>query len=638
MASSAPSANSAPTVDTEPSSPAQTETTTTIEPFAPLKERRLHSITIPLYKKGKHRAGIHAGEPMGPAAWDEAMRVYDDSVPDIAPPATEKLTMMRFSGTNDKPSTPDALAEGAPESGLSDTPASGSSTNNGPFDVDVFMHTVANNDTPPSPLILPTAASSAARSLRNQTDKSFSSKTGEKTKKSKSGTLAGTLEGATKGFLETHLLEYTHMGLNPPAAAETAVKFRERVGDNEIKGVTFICSQERVQNKRFKDLTGQHEHLAKVVGDMQKNTVATDPSFIHVREAVAENRKAIDGMRDTDEELYGAVQELRNEADETFTFMDDIRKRIDALEALNHRVSAPTQPNSQGTTSAVPAFAQGAPPGANTFSGVTGPSGYTVAISNGVPGPGGYTVAPNNGAPTGYSNMYDTYGNASGAPILQNAPGGGGGASVPNSAFVTPGNNPPATNFRNMAGEANTPSFNAPYNSADNMVATRQNVQTTSAPAAGNPQTTPTSANATQGDQGQKRQATSGRFNPRKKQRMDNGEPYYCDVAFGPNGPGKPEPQMRSAIGIVVKAAEDRGENVDLSAADVWSAKPLGNMISIRFKSHEKANVFISLVTRNPPLPNQTASIRNSSASSVGTGSGDMESMLDVLRGTNQTR
>ncbi|KAJ7733697.1 hypothetical protein B0H16DRAFT_162283 [Mycena metata] len=477
------------------------------------------------------------------------------------------------------------------------------------------------------PLILPTATSSAARSLRNQTDKSFTSKTGEKTKKAKGGSLAGTLEGSPNGFLETHLLEFTHMGLNPPTAGETANKFRDRLGDNEIKGVTFICAQERVNNKRFKDLTGQHEHLAKVVGEMQKHNVS-EPAFIQARTAVAENRKAIDDIRDTDEEIHGAVQELRNEADESAAALSDMRKRLNALEAFSHSTSAPTL---HGNTLAGPAATHNSSTGFNNLAAATGFAGSSAPANGFHTGHGAPTQTPavpnTPNAYGGFNNGgYSTQSNSAAMPNIQNMPITGGVPVDYNAAYSTHG----AAHFQNSAGNSQSVA-----GSAQNTPAVA-NFQNTGASTTGSPQNHP-SAGGAQGQQGQKRQANT-KFKPRKKQHMDNGETYYRDVIYGAVGAGVPDDQTTSVIAYLVKVAEGRGEHIVLSASDVWSTKPVGNMLSIRFKSHDKANTFISLVTRTPPLPNQTASFRTTAATGTTNAPASTEAMLDVLRGTNQTR
>ncbi|KAJ7802722.1 hypothetical protein B0H13DRAFT_2389394 [Mycena leptocephala] len=215
--------------------------------------------------------------------------------------------------------------------------ASMSSADDGAFNVDSFLHSVATHEVPLSSLILPEAAPSASRSLRNATDKSFNSRTGTEKSKTKS---RGALDGMPKGFLETDLLNFSHFGLHIPCATDTAAKFREKMTENEIKLVTYHCSQEHVGNKWRKDMTGQHEQLAQI-----------DPKFIAVHNAVSINRKAINDVHDAlpTTAFYNSVQEMRDEIDTLSiswrgqTRSCAIRSEIAAMKATAHSASTYNQ-------------------------------------------------------------------------------------------------------------------------------------------------------------------------------------------------------------------------------------------------------------------------------------------------------
>lgn len=75
-----------------------------------------------------------------------------------------------------------------------------------------------------------------------------------------------------------------------------------------------------------------------------------------------------------------------------------------------------------------------------------------------------------------------------------------------------------------------------------------------------------------------------------------------------------------------------------LAVSDVRSvrfAPGRSNMLSIRFKGHDKARTFIGLVQRYPPLDGQHASF-SGSADGQRDIEGNTSAALDVLRGTTR--
>ncbi|KAJ7144690.1 hypothetical protein C8R46DRAFT_562254 [Mycena filopes] len=620
-------------VPTEPSSPVNSMTTQSsglLDAFPPLKERMASSIIVPLLKKGKGRAGLLQGDPaVGSVGWDQAMRSYEGSAsvghagegPASEGPAfaAEKTTVYQMGGVQSNTGAGDdgydvvhnapfprrSLAPNRMSGGDEPGPLTSiSSTDNGSFDVDVFINGFINQNEPPTPLALP---SSAARSMRNQTEKSFTTKTGGDKTKSKSKGTGGILDGTPKGFLENDVMEYSHLGLNIPCTSDTAAKYREKMTENEMKWVTYACAQERAGANWRKTVGGQVEQLAKITAEVQRSAqhpninFASYPEFTSVHTAVALNRKTLDGLLDVlpSNEFYEALQENRDDTDD---LLDQARETKVSLEATRAELAALRgliETNFHAATSVM----NMAPTGAAVSHGMMSatPSAMTTTAQN-------MPTATNfmNAAPAGIqsSNGMMTTSNFAGA-AGQNFPG----ANNSSNGFHTG-----AANGTAMAGQI---PMNAPISAA----------VSAAFPA------------AAAGNDGNKRSATA-KYGPRKRQRTDNGS--YADVIYRPvvKGNSSFDDLTAAALGLVARMATFRGEKIDLAVEDVWSTKPRGNMLSIRFKTQEKASIFAALVNRAPPLEGQTASFRNGAPNvPIASGSGTTQEMMDVLRGAGgQTR
>jgi hypothetical protein len=69
--------------------------------------------------------------------------------------------------------------------------------------------------------------------MRKQIE-SFDSRTDVEKSKEKSKSTGSPLDSALKGFSETDLVYYNHIGLTPPVCGDSAAAFRERVTQNEV--------------------------------------------------------------------------------------------------------------------------------------------------------------------------------------------------------------------------------------------------------------------------------------------------------------------------------------------------------------------------------------------------------------------
>ncbi|KAJ7728843.1 hypothetical protein DFH07DRAFT_220900 [Mycena maculata] len=89
------------------------------------------------------------------------------------------------------------------------------------------------------------------------------------------------------------------------------------------------------------------------------------------------------------------------------------------------------------------------------------------------------------------------------------------------------------------------------------------------------------------------------------------------DVIYGPVGEPSPgitaQSMAKAAVDLVTPKADHFKDRYNLATSDVKTVQFLParrDMLSVRFKSIEKARNFISLVGRYPPIPGQVASFR----------------------------
>jgi hypothetical protein len=196
-------------------------------------------------------------------------------------------------------------------------------------DVDSFLLNASNTDAPVPPITLPTAAPapSSARTLRGQSEKSFNTKTG----KAKGKGVANPLDGTPSFFLDNDLVTYNHIGITAPTD-EGAQKNRARTDQNEVKLANYIVTLERSINNNKNDANTHFAEMAKIMGEIKssvtRSTIADDPSFVDVHNAVAENRKGIQNLINSvpSAETFQALQAVPAE-------VAALRANIEGLEA-----------------------------------------------------------------------------------------------------------------------------------------------------------------------------------------------------------------------------------------------------------------------------------------------------------------
>ncbi|KAF7342021.1 RNA-directed DNA polymerase from mobile element jockey [Mycena venus] len=361
----------APSVPTQPSSPTNSgHPSTEGRPgptivLPPLKDRPVPSVSLfSNLKKSKGRKGIHAGDSASPSTWNETMDAFNSSTALEQAPGTMEGQM----NTDTVPVSRQANATAivTPQEGPlntdNDSPAAASNgtdataAQEGSLYVpipssptsDAFMAGVANHEPPPSPRILASAAPSTTRSMHKQTDKSFDARTGVKAKSKATG---NPLDSAPKGFLETDLVLYNHIGLAPPSSNDSAAKYREKAVQNEMKLVQYMVSLERGASASRKENTQRLGELSKILADVKSSTqqsLNTNPDFLAVHKGVAYNRATIESILDalpTNDfydsigELTETVEDMRKKADEAEK--EEMRKQIATLRELAHPSTAP---------------------------------------------------------------------------------------------------------------------------------------------------------------------------------------------------------------------------------------------------------------------------------------------------------
>lgn len=140
---------------------------------------------------------------------------------------------------------------------------------------------------------------------------------------------------------------------------------------------------------------------------------------------------------------------------------------------------------------------------------------------------------------------------------------------------------------------------------------------------------------------------SAGNFSrPAKRARPNEGSREPIDVVYGPVNPRAYSSAFemgKAAVFLVMRASEAQGDMPVLAVTDIRSVRILNgrsDMLSMRFRSHEKARTFIGLVQRFPPLDGQHASFLGNGEGARELEAGDDGTMaaLDVLNGSSRSR
>ncbi|KAJ7815294.1 hypothetical protein B0H13DRAFT_1924264 [Mycena leptocephala] len=263
----------------------------------PLKERPMPTMSLyPHHKRANARKGILAGDSA--TTWDAAMDVIqtpstkndqhttNGNEPVVlggAPAAigdrlatTQNVPLNAEAAATQSPTVTATMQDGPLNIEATDhSQAATTTTQDGPFDADVFLNGVDNNDPPPSPRILAAAAPSTSRTMRKQIE-SFDSRTDVEKSKEKSKSTGSPLDSALKGFSETDLVYYNHIGLTPPVCGDSAAAFRERVTQNEMKTNLLDALPSTEFYDEIEELTTNVEELQKKANDADRVEVCTE--------------------------------------------------------------------------------------------------------------------------------------------------------------------------------------------------------------------------------------------------------------------------------------------------------------------------------------------------------------------------
>ncbi|KAJ7498122.1 hypothetical protein B0H11DRAFT_833062 [Mycena galericulata] len=568
--------NPTPLVRTEPSSPVTSAPK--LSAFPPLKESNgTGGGTISLFSHRK-KIGVQA-----PSVVPSTSSATGSSVANTCP-----VTIVGAPNPNETSS--ETTIQGSQN--INNDPSSAAS--DAPFDVDFFMANVGNGTEDPASRTLPTAAPapSARRPMRTQTEKSFTSKTASSSAAKGKKSTVSAMDGVPKFFTEDDLLVYNHVGLSPPAD-DSAPKFRDRTTQNEVKLVTYVGSLERTISGLKKDTGGRLVEFGQLLREVKAATdkrvsIGNDPLFIDVHNAVAENRKSIQGLLDAmpATDFFEVLQTVP-------AALTTMRDEFESLKLMLTEASSA--------------------PGVASTSAFLTPSAVTV--SNALVPSGALTAA---GA-AGVSQAAQPTGHAAFSQLT--FPSGNRYQLISNGVNTTVGLAAP-THAQSGTGDQHT-SF-VPL-SVPSEKRTVQNANT----------------GKTKNHQ---RDNFSGSIRPNKRARVDDGTAFAGhDVIFGPVGPRgihSVADMSRAAIQMVMQAGSKAGELLTVAANDVISTQVVrgrDDLLSIRFRNREKAEIFIGLVQRYPPIANQHASFRVASGSNAP--AEDEETLLEILGGgVQQTR
>ncbi|KAJ7143114.1 hypothetical protein C8R43DRAFT_576348 [Mycena crocata] len=215
-----------------------------------------------------------------------------------------------------------------------------------PVDLHAIMGGEGDELTPPSSPRLPPSATptpSSSRTRRLQTEKSHDSRTGKATKsKSKTDELSPADRDA-----------YVRVGLDPHSRNDSAAEFRLKVQANEPKMLHYTISGERTSAEFQKDTNKRLLDIVKLINEVktaserpsERQSIATDPDFVAVHNALTEARNGVQQVANDVSSLRGVPAQLQT-----------MQKELDALKS------------ERGTI--VPAFTPLSLPNAGTAAGV----------------------------------------------------------------------------------------------------------------------------------------------------------------------------------------------------------------------------------------------------------------------------
>ncbi|KAJ7841075.1 hypothetical protein B0H14DRAFT_3457693 [Mycena olivaceomarginata] len=123
---------------------------------------------------------------------------------------------------------------------------------------------MAEGSAAPTVPVYPTVTPSAKRSLKRQSSKALDTAAAPA---DKAATKSKT--NPPKLFQDSDMVLYTHIGLAPPLAGETASHQQERMIQNEVKLVAYITSLERVTSAVRTDTSTRNTEFARMLADTQ---------------------------------------------------------------------------------------------------------------------------------------------------------------------------------------------------------------------------------------------------------------------------------------------------------------------------------------------------------------------------------
>ncbi|KAJ7755052.1 hypothetical protein DFH07DRAFT_773590 [Mycena maculata] len=396
--------NSAAQIPTAPSSPIAAPPKLSI--ISPLTNNTstVPKLSLGLTMRRTKDKGVAIGDPAAPNVWKDfapgAGPATTDANPGISTPSSTSTEVGQSprstvtatsanSGTQDNSPPPSAPNNGALAAGHVTTNAD-STTNSGTwasqpgpptgaFDATNFMANagcIANGGTLPS-LSVPSAAPSGKRSMRKQSDRSFTTKTGGTLSKKKKN-LTDATDTIPGWFSEEDMECYDHIGMEVPAD-DSAAKYRERTTKNESKFAIYATTLERTVNANKKLADDRLHDLGLILRDTKTSLTSIlplgeNPLFVDVHNAVADNRTGIQRLFDVvppadfwpklqewmeympSSELFERIQSVPRELDAMRNELDAINKRFMAMgsgAASNSAFLTPSAPETNTVTGAV---------------------------------------------------------------------------------------------------------------------------------------------------------------------------------------------------------------------------------------------------------------------------------------------
>ncbi|KAJ7710063.1 hypothetical protein B0H14DRAFT_2646239 [Mycena olivaceomarginata] len=511
----------------------------------------------------------------------------------------------------------------------------------GPFDADSFLANVAEGTPAPTSPVYPTAAPSSKRTVHRQSSRTFDTVLAptDKPSKSKSET--------PKFFLDNDMVLYNHIGLAPPVAGETAIPQRERMIQNEVKLVACITSLEHAATAARNDAAARNAEFAKILADTQAALHSSEggPSMVA---DVAPLRLGVEAVRadlnDAVTDFSSRLSELgpaRNSSPDVLALkVERMLSRPPsspesdpAFHALVSEVAALRSYISANTPAPTPALEDNS--AFQTLYSTVGAERQRMDdIINALPPPEFYdAIASMHGDITSLAaKLVEADRNRTTLPPASaSAPLPSGVAQrtalrLPLRGACRQSPPPPVAHFYRGYCSGTLmppPPFAMPAMLSQTALAAPKCPSFPLPDLAG------------------------------KRPRLDVSQNAWPDILFGPvtiSAANRKalKPMAIAAIKYLVQLALSSGQHCSIGEDDVASTqidRSNPNMLSIRFKSHEKATLFCSLVELYSPLPGQVASFRGQSgglhngASGAGGVSGFVtnQTLLDLFGGTRNS-